>query len=59
MSEFPEMISLRTAADRTGLSYDFLRKACITGRIVYIRAGKKFLLNAEALQEYLTKGEQK
>lgn len=42
----PEMVSIREAARRTGLSYDFLRKSCLAGKIVHIRVGTgKFLIN--------------
>ena len=49
----PEMVTLREAASRTGLSYDFLRKSCLTGKIVHIRAGSKFLINFGRLLEWL------
>ncbi len=47
MTEYiiPEMITLREASRRTGLSYDFLRKGCLEGRFIHIRAGHKFLIN--------------
>ena len=51
--EVPEMIIIREAARRTGLSYDFLRKACLRGEIVHIRAGTKFLINFGKLTEWL------
>ena len=49
----PEMVTLKVAAARTGLSYDFLRKCCLTGKIVHIRAGSKFLINFGRLLEWL------
>ena len=49
----PEMIPLKEASFRTGLSYDFLRKLCLTGKIVHIRAGSKYLVNFGKLCEYL------
>ncbi len=52
----PEMIPLREASSRTGLSYDFLRKLCLTGRIVFIRAGSKYLVNFGKLCEFLNEG---
>jgi len=46
----PEMVSLREACRRTGLSYGFLRKECLAGNIVYIRVGPgKFLINLDLL----------
>lgn len=53
METCPEMITLRTAAKRTGLSYDALRKLCIAGKIVYIRIGAKYFINAGKLAEFL------
>lgn len=49
----PEMISLREASSRSGLSYDILRKWCLGGKIVHIRAGKKILVNWGKLCEML------
>lgn len=53
-----QMVTLKEASSRTGLSYDRLRKMCINGQIIYIRAGNKFLLNWEKLVDYLNTGEQ-
>ena len=48
----PEMVTLREAARRTGFSYDFLRKECLKGNLVYIQVGNgKFLLNFGYLVE--------
>lgn len=52
--EVPEMVSIREAARRTGLSYDFLRKSCLAGRIVHIRIGTgKFLINYRWLVSWM------
>ena len=48
-----EMISLREASKRTGLSYDRLRKMCPANEIVHFRTGKKFLLNWYLLRDML------
>lgn len=55
----PTMKTLKEAAQITGLSYDYLRKLCLQGKIVYVRAGNKFLLNMEKLVEFLNQGEKK
>lgn len=52
----PEMIPLREASRRTHLSYDFLRKGCLRGELVHIKAGKKILINFDRLVEYLNGG---
>ena len=54
---FPTMLTLRQAAEATGLSYDYLRKLCLQRKIIFVRAGNKYLVNAEKLQEYLESGE--
>ena len=48
-----EMLTLREASKRTGLSYDRLRKMCLADEIIYIRSGAKFLVNYTKLVEYL------
>lgn len=53
----PEMVTLREASQRTGISYDWLRKLCLQGRIVHIRAGSKYLVNFRKLIDYLNKGD--
>lgn len=54
----PVVIPLREAAQRTGLSYDYLRRGCLTGRFTHVRAGSKILINLDRLVEYLEAGEQ-
>ncbi len=50
----PEMITLREASRRTGLSYDFLRKECLRGNIVHVRVGSgKMLINFDLLKKQL------
>lgn len=50
----PEMVTIKEASSRTGLSYDFLRKSCLSGKIVHIRIGNgKFLINFGRLVEWL------
>ncbi|CBK77114.1 DNA binding domain, excisionase family [[Clostridium] cf. saccharolyticum K10] len=54
---FPVMLTLRQAAKETGLSYSYLRKLCLEGKIVFVKSGRKYLVNAERLKEYLNEGE--
>ena len=50
----PEMIPIAEVCKRIpGLSYDFIRKGCLSGKIVHIRAGTKFLVNFGRLVEWL------
>lgn len=53
----PVMLTLDQAREKTGLSYDFLRKLCLQGKIVFIKAGSKYLINQERLVSYLNDGE--
>ncbi len=49
-----EMITIREASRRTGLSYDCLRKWCLKGKIIHVRIGNgKFLINWGRLVEFL------
>ena len=52
-----KMVTLKEASSRTGVSYDWLRKMCINGKIVHIRAGNKYLINWDKLVDYLNTGE--
>ena len=52
-TEIPEMVTIREASKRTGLSYYYLRNQCMTGSIVHIRAGAKYLINFGRLIEKL------
>ena len=54
----PTMVGLKRASEMTNVSYDFLRKLCLQNKIVYVRAGTKYLINFEKLIEYLNQGEQ-
>lgn len=56
-AKVPTMITIAQAAAETGLSYDHLRKLCLQGKIVHVRAGKKFLINKEKLIGFLNGGE--
>lgn len=54
----PEMVSIKTASERTGVSYDWIRKKCKQGSIVYIKAGSKYLVNFGKFVDYLNTGDQ-
>lgn len=49
----PEMVPIKEASQRTGISYDFIRKMCISGQITHVKAGSKYLVNWQRLKEYL------
>ena len=50
---YPIMIGIPEAAERTGLTYNAIRKMCINNQIVHVRAGKRWLVNWEKMVEYL------
>ena len=54
--QIPTMLTLKEASQQTGLSYDYLRKLCLSGQIVFVRAGNKFLVNLEKLIVFLNGG---
>lgn len=53
MVKMPTMVTIKKAAELTGLSYNCLRNLCINEKIIYINAGTKYLINLEKLVEYL------
>ena len=53
----PTMVSIKTASEKTGISYNRLRCLCLEGKIVYITAGRRYLINLERLIEYLNSGD--
>ena len=53
----PEMIGLRELERRSGYSYGFLRRLCLSGKIVHIRAGNKYLVNWQKFIDYLNRGD--
>ena len=52
----PIMWTIKQASQNTGLSYDFIRKLCLQNKIVFVKAGCKYLVNSEKLVEYLNSG---
>ena len=53
MGTVPRMLTIQQAADETGLSYGCIRKWCPEKRIVFVRSGKKYLINMDRLGDYL------
>lgn len=49
----PTMWTINQAKEATGLSYEFLRQLCLQGKVVHIKTGNKYLINAEKLRDYL------
>ena len=53
----PTMLTIKEAAQKTGLAQHYLRGLCIEKRIVNVRCGKKYLINFEKLIEFLNTGD--
>jgi len=51
------MYTLQEAAEYTGLSYHFWRSACLHRKVCHVRAGNKFLLHRDVIDNYLQTGE--
>lgn len=50
----PTMVTIKAAAERTGLSYSCLRRWILEGTFpYYVKAGSKYLVNLERLAEFL------
>ena len=55
--KIPRMIGIDDAAEMFGLTRYFVRQLCLQKRIVFVKAGKKYLVNAERLADYLNEGD--
>lgn len=51
-----EMVSIKEASQRSGVSYDFIRKMCINNQIAHVKAGSKYLVNWKMFINYLNGG---
>lgn len=49
----PRMLTLKEAANESGLSYCFLRNLCLQGAIYCVRSGVKWMINSDSLAAYL------
>lgn len=55
--EIPRMLTMKQAAEETGLAYNAIRQLCKQRKIVYVQSGNKYYVNAKKLVEYLDKGD--
>lgn len=51
--QVPEMLTLKQVSERTNLSYNYLRALCMQKKIIYVRAGSKYLINFQKFCDYL------
>lgn len=52
------MVTIREAAERTGLTYSCVRRLCKTDQIPYVRSGNKYFVNLARLLAFLDRGQQ-
>lgn len=55
--KMPVMKTIKQIMEETGFSYRYLAQLCHQDKIVYVRTGKKFLINYEKFIEYLNTGD--
>lgn len=55
--DMPQMLTIAQAAEKTGLSYDRIRKMCLENKLIYVKSGSKYLINSNHLAEYLSHGD--
>lgn len=55
---FPQMATIREAAEKSGLAVYRVRKLVASGQVRYIKAGRRILVNLDSLARYLETGDQ-
>ena len=53
----PTMLTVKETARRSGLAEYYIRKLIAERKIVFVKAGKKYLVNFERLADFLNEGE--
>ena len=53
----PKMLTIEQTAKGFNLPKNFISQAVLDGRIVHVKAGKKHLLSAEKVAEWLNAGD--
>lgn len=51
--DMPTMVTIKEASSQAGVSYDFVRKLCLQKKIVFVKAGNKYLINLEKFIAFL------
>ena len=54
--KIPTMLTIKETAQKTKISEFFIRQLAISGKIVCVKAGKKYLINLEKFVEFLNTG---
>lgn len=53
ISSIPKMRTIKETSNETNIPYHTIRKWCLEGKITYIKAGTKYLVNLDKLIEFL------
>lgn len=56
-AQLPRMRTVRAAAAESGLAEYFVRQLVKAGKVKYVCAGRKYLINFDSLIQYLNVGE--
>jgi excisionase family DNA binding protein len=54
--QLPKMLTIEETAKTFNLPKNFIRQAVLDGRIIHVKAGKKFLINAQKVEDWLNTG---
>ena len=54
---YPNMGTVKKAAEIYGLSPSYIRRLCKTGKIRYVNAGHMWLVNLDSLARYFEQGD--
>ena len=55
--QYPRMATVAKAAELYGLSPAYIRRLCRTGKIRYVNAGHRWLVNLDSLARYFEEGD--
>lgn len=54
---YPQMGSVKKAAELFGVSPSYLRRLCKAGKIVFVNTGHSWLVNLDSLARYFEEGD--
>lgn len=54
---YPQMATVKVAAEAYGLPPTYIRSLCRTGKIRYVVAGHRWLVNMDSLARYFEQGD--
>lgn len=54
---YPQMATVKKAADVFGVSPSYLRRLCKAGKITFVNTGHVWLINLDSLARYFDKGD--